>query len=216
MAVLLPPFACRCSPSCTSWTGSTFRTRNNFGMPLRGEFHDWCRCLIQSKTPWMLFDTPASSDGFVRKWKNQIDQFSVRATSTSRSRTDMKRSRVPRRRAYDRLYAMADAVLKRANPCAKCGVCKYFGGEEEGCCKGCPFLSPTGCTVQSLGCKLWLCHKTQNYLSDRHHHQLCRLRRLADVYGFRFARATKEEALSAPLHARGDVWYFYYKLRRDY
>lgn len=101
---------------------------------------------------------------------------------------------------YDRLYAMAGKVLDKHQPCATCGRCEYFGGRTRGCCEGCPFLSPQGCTIQSLGCKLWLCHDERLFgwpLHPRVRHQLKRLERIANRHGINFARATKEEALAA-------------------
>lgn len=130
---------------------------------------------------------------------------------------------------YDRLYAMAGKVLDKHQPCATCGKCEYFGGRTRGCCEGCPFLSPQGCTIQSLGCKLWLCHDERFelrgrgapkwWLHPRVRHQLARLQRIADKHDLNFARATKEEVLAESGKARypfgnGRKWFLYYKFNR--
>lgn len=56
---------------------------------------------------------------------------------------------------YDELYAKGQEILD------KYGVCKGPNGEPcfKGtfCCDDCPHLKSTGCSVKSLGCKLWLC-----------------------------------------------------------
>lgn len=101
---------------------------------------------------------------------------------------------------YDRLYVLASQVLAKHDPCGSCGKCEYFGGKVSGCCRGCPFLGATGCTIESLGCKLWLCHDDRLFrwpLHPRVRHQLKRLENIANRHGINFARATKEEALAA-------------------
>lgn len=58
---------------------------------------------------------------------------------------------------YDRIYEEADALFKRYDPCQfKDGKCKseVF---PDGCCEGCVYLGSNGCTIQSLGCKLFMC-----------------------------------------------------------
>ena len=68
-------------------------------------------------------------------------------------------------RAYDRLYAEADALFKEYNPCQirrtpEGNSC--LGGSHKPsasfCCNGCRYLRKNGCGVKSLSCKLWLCH----------------------------------------------------------
>ena len=123
---------------------------------------------------------------------------------------------------YDRLYALAGKVLDKHKPCESCGRCTYFGGSVSGCCRGCPFLKETGCSIQSLGCKLWLCHDERLIpwkLHPRVRHQLKRLERIADKHGINFARAAKEEVLSVAditLETLGfdRKWYFYYMKNR--
>ena len=69
---------------------------------------------------------------------------------------------------YDRIYDIADRLLKKHNPCKiytedKYIFCKYH---ETGiplrnkcylCCSSCEYCSKEGCTVKCLGCKLFLC-----------------------------------------------------------
>lgn len=66
---------------------------------------------------------------------------------------------------HDALYDTANRVLAAANPCnikigedgkASCNN-PYYSKDGFLCCGGCPNLTPTGCSVRSLGCKLWLC-----------------------------------------------------------
>ena len=76
---------------------------------------------------------------------------------------------------YDLLYDEADTLLKIWNPCKiKSGNCA--GNRREGrpdpcCCNQCSYLDPeAGCTIQSLGCKLFLCGYAEDaypYLSAR-------------------------------------------------
>ena len=62
--------------------------------------------------------------------------------------------------AYDRLFAEGQAVLNKYNPCKwENGKC---AGLPDGCCGGCEHLTPTGCAVNALGCKLWLCGTIQD------------------------------------------------------
>lgn len=65
---------------------------------------------------------------------------------------------------HDALYDAANKVLEKANPCgihmvdgkARCNNPMY---SDDGnlCCGGCIHLTPTGCSVRSLSCKLWTC-----------------------------------------------------------
>jgi hypothetical protein len=59
---------------------------------------------------------------------------------------------------YDELCYLADVALKKHNPCQFDTVTKKcLRGKKNGCCTGCPHLTNTGCSVQSLACKLWVC-----------------------------------------------------------
>jgi hypothetical protein len=59
---------------------------------------------------------------------------------------------------YDRLYNEASKLIKKYNPC-KITDGKCLNGGPKCCCGGCRFeyLTSTGCSVQSLGCRLFLC-----------------------------------------------------------
>ena len=87
----------------------------------------------------------------------------------------MALNRIALESEYDRIYDAANDALKRHNPCQiqrdEAGVVscadtrrsaqnKYGTPVEKAqslCCGGCQHLSPQGCTVKSLSCKLWLC-----------------------------------------------------------
>lgn len=73
--------------------------------------------------------------------------------------------RLTRGQLYDRLIAEADTILERDNPCnIECGVGCTCGTVKAGtafCCHGCEHLSPAGCTVDALACKVWLCFTAQ-------------------------------------------------------
>ena len=115
-----------------------------------------------------------------------------------------------RSRKYDELYDEADAFLKEHTPCSKCKGCTLFGGSDPSCCKGCPFLGPTGCTTKCLACKLWLCE--YGVLSPAQRHQLWRMQDEAEEYNIHYARSTMEEALSAA--TKRSTWWFARKNNR--
>lgn len=118
-----------------------------------------------------------------------------------------------RSEVYDRLYVLASKMLDRYQPCQRCPTpCAYFGGKRSGCCTGCPFAGPTGCTVQSLGCKFWLCGEAEWYASSHLLARLRLLRRIARKYNVDYARATKDEVLQ--LTEERDVWFLYNLLNR--
>lgn len=84
---------------------------------------------------------------------------------------------------YDRIYAIADKLLKKHNPCnihvknsrLYCS-CHTAGCHKKYmlCCNGCKYgVSEHGCTVKALGCKLFLCHIAGNKIF---HRQMKRLR----------------------------------------
>jgi len=91
---------------------------------------------------------------------------------------------------YDRIYDIADRLIKKYNPCKihtknKRLCCEtYPMGKERLCCTGCwdnentDHYSFFGCTVKCLKCKTWLCVKaeTGNKLL---YHRLCKLQNFA-------------------------------------
>ena len=91
---------------------------------------------------------------------------------------------------YDRIYDIADRLIKKHNPCKihikdkkLCCMCYPTGGARL-CCSGCwdnggiDHYSFFGCTVKCLKCKTWLCGKaeTENKLL---YHRLCKLGKFA-------------------------------------
>ena len=75
-------------------------------------------------------------------------------------KTLIKDTVVGKMRLYDKLYKIADFLLKKHNPCkfsnGKCGGSKSHMF-KEGCCVGCNYLKEDGCSVKALYCKLWVC-----------------------------------------------------------
>lgn len=70
---------------------------------------------------------------------------------------------IPISNAYDGLYRVAQDILRTHNPCnirVEDGV-KVCNGNLAACCRGCKHLTTNGCSVQALGCKLWLCHEAE-------------------------------------------------------
>jgi len=77
---------------------------------------------------------------------------------------------------YDRIYDIADRLIKKHNPCnihteiqphhlyptklEKETVCMSYSINSL-CCSGCKYWDK-GCTVKSLGCKLFLCQCVTN------------------------------------------------------
>lgn len=69
---------------------------------------------------------------------------------------------------YDRIYKEADKIFRECNPCQfKGGRCTGNRRNineardhtpKNGCCgRVCGHLSPKGCVVKTLGCKLYVC-----------------------------------------------------------
>lgn len=74
---------------------------------------------------------------------------------------------------YDRIYNIADRLIKKYNPCniqvkgklVTCAFHKYFNGGVL-CCTSCKYWS-NGCTTKCLRCKLHLCSRTTKNLRYR-------------------------------------------------
>lgn len=125
-----------------------------------------------------------------------------------------------REQLYDRLYAIAERILAKHQPCARCkSPCAYFSNKSpvrSGCCTNCPFLGADGCTIKSLACKLWLCDAAAGEwpINKKMHlmsRQLSRLREIAIVHHIHYARATREEALEAKEKGiPNNTWHFYH------
>lgn len=95
---------------------------------------------------------------------------------------------------YDALYAMADQLIKKHNPCQ---IHKDISGKvhclrSSPCCGGCGFLGPDGCTTKCLGCKLSLCQTTQE-TNPGLDEILIRMKDISWAYGLRGIRISKKE-----------------------
>lgn len=99
---------------------------------------------------------------------------------------------------YDRIYNIADRLIKKHNPCGiqlvdKKVTCK----KGEPCCNGCFYLSKKGCTTRSLGCKLTFCPSLDNDKTVRKIMKLLKpLYVLAFLNDFIYIRSSKEEILA--------------------
>ncbi len=97
---------------------------------------------------------------------------------------------------YDILLAMGQQTLDYYNPCDwRNGNCRRMrlSKDDKGCCEGCEHLSPNGCTVQPLACKLWLCESQRNIFRECEI-ELKVLRQVADYCGIPYEmRRSKEE-----------------------
>lgn len=123
----------------------------------------------------------------------------------------------PRDRAevYDKLYALAAKILDKSRACSTCpiGSCTKFLGRftetytKSWCCYGCPHLGDNGCTVQALGCKLWLCTKEMGSLPFRWEKKIAKLEEIAKYYGIHMARADKQQSLQYGQHK--PFWFIY-------
>ena len=100
---------------------------------------------------------------------------------------------------YDILLASGQRTLDYYNPCDwRNGKCRRMRSskDDQGCCQGCEHLSRKGCTVKSLGCKLWLCEGQRNTFRECEI-ELEALRQVADYYGIPYEfRESKEESLT--------------------
>lgn len=83
----------------------------------------------------------------------------------------MERSTVTKKaELYDRFYRDGQAVLDYFQPCGfklVQGRVRCNGPDGVPCCQGCRHLTPTGCGVASLGCKLGLCYNVALVRDDR-------------------------------------------------
>jgi hypothetical protein len=106
--------------------------------------------------------------------------------------------------AYDKLYAVAEALWKLYNPCEFTSKGECIRSIDDyrcrpNCCTGgdfqsdphkvghCEHLAPTGCTVKSLACKLWMC----NTVRVKH----------PDLYKALVLLESKARELGVPTHA---------------
>ena len=78
---------------------------------------------------------------------------------------------------YDRIYDIADRLLKKHNPCnirteGTKVSCTYRLCETRLCCGGCDKYWDKGCTVKALGCKLFLCGAVRNKILQKRFRKL--------------------------------------------
>lgn len=59
-----------------------------------------------------------------------------------------------------------EVILKESGLNSYCTACVH--SPEGGCCQGCQYLAPTGCTVKPLACALWLCGRAQRAFPETH------------------------------------------------
>jgi hypothetical protein len=86
-------------------------------------------------------------------------------------------------RMYDVLYELGQEVLDKYDPCNSCTT--Y-------CCNGCKYVSPKGCTVKCLRCKLWLCSEAS---SAKALNEMRKLERIGYVFGLMDMRTSKRERM---------------------
>ncbi len=100
---------------------------------------------------------------------------------------------------YDILMAIGQRILDYYNPCDwRDGKCRRMRSsrDDQGCCEGCEHLGPTGCRIQSLACRLWLCESQRNAFRECEI-ELKVLRQVADECGIPYEmRKSKEENLT--------------------
>ena len=97
---------------------------------------------------------------------------------------------------YDVLIALGQQTLDYYNPCdwqnRKCRRMRS-SEDDKGCCVESQDLGVEGCTVKSLGCKLWLCEGQRNLFRECEI-ELRVLRQVADSCGIPYQiKRSKEE-----------------------
>ena len=125
---------------------------------------------------------------------------------------------IDRKKLYDLLYAKADKLLKKYDPCRVNKdlfggtYCQKFNDRDELCCGGyngkCEYWSTTGCTIKCLACKVGLCNCNSRYYigedifyscckkihaAKRFNNKMYKLIRIANKYDLIMVRATKEQ-----------------------
>ncbi len=84
---------------------------------------------------------------------------------------------------YDRFYEEADKLFKKYNPCkfkdGKC-ICNRNNTypSKNGCCGMCRYLNSKGCTIKSLGCKLYICWREHGKILDERRALIKKVRRV--------------------------------------
>lgn len=107
---------------------------------------------------------------------------------------------------YDELFEKADTIVKKHNPCKIIdGQCSAMRKASDGlCCKTCPHISPSGCAIKSLGCKIWLCYFDSFScpsveIADSYWEDMISILKEAEKYKLSFPRAGKEVTIDAAI-----------------
>jgi hypothetical protein len=94
---------------------------------------------------------------------------------------------------YGYLFRKTDGIMRKYNPCNVLkGKC--VGGEF--CCSGCEYNGNTGCTVESLACKLWLCDKVIPKIPKQDMQNLRSISLIAMEYRLLIARGSYDDLMS--------------------
>ena len=134
----------------------------------------------------------------------------------------MKYSRAFLEKRFDQLYQEASSIMQDRNPCqigrGKCHSMREYPERHKNqpfCCGGCQHLTPKGCSVESLFCKLWVCEA----LEDEHRamtstgkvelspmlQALAKIKKKAMAYGLLVYRGTKEVSIQNALWNQENV-----------
>ena len=67
---------------------------------------------------------------------------------------------------YRRIYQLGEELFSKYKPCSinNEGLC--LRGQDGGCnfcCADCAYITDTGCSVEALWCKLWVCGAIKTY-----------------------------------------------------
>ena len=113
---------------------------------------------------------------------------------------------IPREDIYDALYQAGKKILE-SNPCniqtSAAGTTWHGGKLPNCCCVGCKHLGPTGCTVESLACKLHLCYMVPKD-KDAQFIALRLLKETARLHGVPLlARGDKDQTLGVDKNRSG-------------
>lgn len=96
---------------------------------------------------------------------------------------------------YEELCKKADGLLQKHNPCRWDAVNKDCARGTQGCCNGCELLSESGCTINSLSCKLWVCPCISDTLPEDTRREFVRLWDVAQEYNLLTFRGGAAESI---------------------
>ncbi len=122
------------------------------------------------------------------------------------------------KKKFDFLYRRACALMGKHDPCKiRDGSCYSMRlnpqahRDDPFCCKGCIYLKPDGCSVESLLCKLWMCKPLEdlngvNQVLRKDYSPLAkkiiRLRKVAARYDLLVSRGSREDSVAQALLGR--------------